>query len=276
MPDARPTPTARCWRRTARCSVSTRSATTPRPAGWPACSATPACSVGAGQERQCAPSRPQLLDRVGARAGLYGAFGGPKLGAFRDDPFGLFAGWMQERAGETPVRPRDGRLFVEGEGRQYVLLTYCPEAERVFAGRAVGIGAAAGRGQSCCRAAVPSAEVIQAGVVLHAAAAGRQASREIHTIGVGSLVGIVLLTWLTFRSVKPIALIVLAIGIGFLGALSVCWLLFGRIHLLTLVFGASLIGVAQDYGIYFLCHRLGADPRSTRRACCAACCPASA
>jgi hypothetical protein len=54
---------------------------------------------------------------------------------------------------------------------------------------------------------------------------------------------------------------VLAIGIGFLGALSVCWLLFGRIHLLTLVFGASLIGVAQDYGIYFLCHRLGADPQ---------------
>jgi predicted exporter len=29
--------------------------------------------------------------------------------------------------------------------------------------------------------------------------------------------------------------------------------------LLTLVFGASLIGVAQDYGIYFLCNRLGAD-----------------
>jgi len=108
--------------------------------------------------------------------------------------------------------------------------------------------------------AVPGVEIIKAGVILHAAAAGRQASREIHTIGVGSMLGIVLLTWLTFRSVKPVTLTVLAIGVGFLGALSVCWLLFGRIHLLTLVFGASLIGVAQDYGIYFLCHRLGADP----------------
>jgi predicted exporter len=113
-------------------------------------------------------------------------------------------------------------------------------------------------------------EVIQAGVVLHAAAAGRQASSEVETIGLGSLAGIVLLTWLTFRSVKPITLVLLAIGIGFLGALSVCWLLFGRIHLLTLVFGASLIGVAQDYGIYFLCHRLGAEagldsPRLLRR-----------
>ena len=191
---------------------------------------------------------------------LYGAFGGPKLGAFRDDPFGLLAGWMQERAGETPVRPRDGRLFVAGQGREYVLLTYTLQqpafslaAQRQVVPLLDQAGAAAQR-------AVPGVEVIKAGVVLHAAAAGRQASSEVETIGLGSLAGIVLLTWLTFRSVKPITLVLLAIGIGFLGALSVCWLLFGRIHLLTLVFGASLIGVAQDYGIYFLCHRLGADP----------------
>jgi predicted exporter len=214
--------------------------------------------VGMEGERQLReqPAR-YWLDAALAR--LYSAFSGPKLGAFRDDPFGLFAGWMQERAGETPVRPRDGRLFVEGEGRQYVLLTYTLKQSAFSLGAQGAVLPLLDGAKAAAGAAVPSAEVIQAGVVLHAAAAGRQASREIHTIGVGSLVGIVLLTWLTFRSVKPISLIVLAIAVGFLGALSVCWLLFGRIHLLTLVFGASLIGVAQDYGIYFLCHRLGAD-----------------
>jgi predicted exporter len=35
-------------------------------------------------------------------------------------------------------------------------------------------------------------------------------------------------------------------------------LLFERIHLLTLVFGASLIGGAQDYGTYF-CNRIAPD-----------------
>jgi predicted exporter len=35
--------------------------------------------------------------------------------------------------------------------------------------------------------------------------------------------------------------------------------LFDRLHLLSLVFGASLIGGAQDYGIYFLCNRVAAD-----------------
>jgi hypothetical protein len=64
--------------------------------------------------------------------------------------------------------------------------------------------------------------------------------------------------WLSFRSFKPIFYIASSIAVGCLGALSVSTLLFGQIHLLTLVFGASLVGIAQDYGIYFLCARLAA------------------
>jgi predicted exporter len=215
--------------------------------------------LGAAQEARLR-EQPASYWTESALGRLYGAFAGPKLGAFRDDPFGLLAGWMQERAGETPVRPRDGRLFVAGQGREYVLLTYTLQAPAFSLAAQRRVLPLLDGATAAVHGAVPGAEVIKAGVVLHAAAAGRQASGEVETIGLGSLAGIVLLTWLTFRSVKPITLVLLAIGIGFLGALSVCWLLFGRIHLLTLVFGASLIGVAQDYGIYFLCHRLGADP----------------
>ena len=90
---------------------------------------------------------------------------------------------------------------------------------------------------------MPQVEVAAAGVILYAAAAGAQAKWEVSIIGIGSLLGIVLLMWLAFYSLKPIVLIMVSIGVGCLGALSVCWLLFERIHLLTLVFGASLIGV---------------------------------
>lgn len=215
--------------------------------------------VAAEQEKQLR-EQPHRFWVDSALARLYSAFSGPKLGAFRDDPFGLFAGWAQERAGETPVRPRDGELFVAGEGREYVLLTFTLAQSAFSLSNQEAVVPLLDKASQAAQGAVPGAEVIKAGVILHAAAAGRQASSEVHTIGVGSMVGIVLLTWLTFRSIKPVTLTVLAVGVGFLGALSLCWLLFGRIHLLTLVFGASLIGVAQDYGIYFLCHRLGADP----------------
>lgn len=195
-----------------------------------------------------------------AKAKLYSPFGGPKLGAWRDDPFGLFSDWIQERAQETPVRPRDGDLFVADAQKQYVLLPLTLAAPAFSMSAQEAVMPLLSQAADAARKTVPTAEVITSGVVLHAAAASEQAHSEMSTIGAGSLIGIILLTWLTFRSIKPIVLILLSIGIGCLGSLSICWILFERVHLLTLVFGASLIGVAQDYGIYFLCNRLHADP----------------
>ena len=190
---------------------------------------------------------------------LASPFAGPKLGSWQDDPFGLFGNWVAARAQETPVRPRDGRLTVVDGARQYVVLpvTLRDPAFSVAAQRAVMPVLAAAR--EAAQRAVPTAEVLAGGVVLHAAAAGEQANREVSIIGVGSMFGIVLLMWFTFRSIKPILFITLSLAIGCLGAWSVCLLMFRHIHLMTLVFGASLIGVAQDYGIYYLCNRIDAD-----------------
>jgi len=212
----------------------------------------------AQQERQLREEPGQFWLEA-ALAKLYAPFGGPKLGSWRDDPFGLFAGWVEERAQETPVRPRDGHLFVADAQRQYVLLPLTLKVPALSMTAQETVLPLLEQAATAARKAAPQAELIQAGVILHAANASARASGEMSTIGIGSLLGIVLLTWFAFRSFKPIVLIMLSIGIGCLGALSVCWLLFGRIHLMTLVFGASLIGVAQDYGIYFLCNRLSAD-----------------
>ncbi|MFZ6721198.1 MMPL family transporter [Undibacterium sp. Ji49W] len=214
------------------------------------------------QQEQQLRTQPAQFWTDTALVKMYGAFSGPKLGSFQDDPFGLFTGWVQERAQETPVRPRDGMLFVADAENQYVLLPMSlkPAAFSLTAQEAVlPLLTRAADAARLATPATPGLQIISAGVVLHAAAAGQQANAEVSTIGVGSLAGIILLMWFSFRSLKPILLILMSIGIGFLGAMSVCWLLFGGIHLLTLVFGASLIGVAQDYGIYFLCNRLNAD-----------------
>jgi predicted exporter len=201
-----------------------------------------------------------------ALAAAYAPFAGPKLGAWRDDPFGLFAGWVQERAGETPVRPRDGHLFVADGQQQYVLLPFTLKVPALSIAAQEQVLPLLRQAGAAARQATARVELIQTGVILHAANASAQASGEVSTIGIGSLLGIILLMWFAFHSLKPISLILLSIGIGFLGALSVSWLVFGRIHIMTLVFGASLIGVAQDYGIYFLCHRLAADARLDSRA----------
>ncbi|GJJ03776.1 membrane protein [Duganella rhizosphaerae] len=214
----------------------------------------------AQQEAQLRAQPPQFWLEA-ALAKLYAPFGGPNLGSWRDDPFGLFSGWLQERAQETPVRPRDGHLYVADGQRQYVLLPLTLKVPALSMTAQETVLPLLKQAGDAARKALPQVELIQAGVILHAANASAQASGEVSTIGIGSLVGIVLLMWFAFHSFKPISLILLSIGIGCLGALSVCWLLFGRVHLMTLVFGASLIGVAQDYGIYFLCNRLAADEK---------------
>ncbi|WP_211451306.1 MMPL family transporter [Collimonas antrihumi] len=190
---------------------------------------------------------------------LYSPFSGPKLGAWQDDPFGLFSGWVQARAQETPVRPRDGYLFVENKGRPYIMLLMNLQQPAFSMATQRAVLPLLEQAGNAARQAVPTVELISAGVVLHAGAGSAQASREMSTIGIGSLLGIVLLMWLTFRSLRPIGLIMLSIGIGCMAAFSLCWMIFGQVHLLTLVFGASLIGVAQDYGIYFLCSRGSVD-----------------
>jgi predicted exporter len=195
----------------------------------------------------------------GALTKLYSPFAGPKVSAWQDDPFGLFGNWVQVRAQETPVRPRDGRLFVADGERHYVVMPLVLRVPAFSMNTQETLTPLLAQAKSAAYHAVPEAEVLAAGMVLHAAAASRQASGEMSVIGIGSIIGIILLMWFSFRSLKPIAYIMLLIGVGFVGALSVCLLMFERVHLLTLVFGATLIGVAQDYGIYFLCNRLGAD-----------------
>jgi predicted exporter len=197
-----------------------------------------------------------------AQQQLYSPFGAMKVGAWQDDPFGLFASWVQARAQETAVRVADGRLRIDAGKMRYAVLPIELRAQSFSLSAQQAVMPLLRQAEDAARHAAPGVEILSAGVILHAAAAGEQASVEMSTIGWGSLIGILLLMWFMFRSARPIGMVVLSIGIGCLGAFWVCWLLFDRVHLLTLVFGASLVGVAEDYGIHYFCSRVGdAQPR---------------
>ncbi|MCK9398095.1 MAG: MMPL family transporter [Methylobacter sp.] len=108
-------------------------------------------------------------------------------------------------------------------------------------------------------------ELLVSGMALFTAHGAESAKQEISTVGIGSSLGIIVLLWATFRSVRPLLLSSLAIGSGLLAALVICVLFFGRIHILTLVFGASLIGVADDYAQHFLCDSFGEKDWNPRK-----------
>ncbi|WP_245589167.1 MMPL family transporter [Chitinimonas koreensis] len=198
-------------------------------------------------------------DEFGATAlmQLYQPGGGLHLGDWRSDPLGLWPAWWTARAAETRARPRDGLMWLEGEGRQWVLLGYQRRGSAFAVGGDTPLADALDAARAAAAQAAPGSRLLAAGVPLHAEAAAARASFEINTIGYGSLAAVLLLVWLTFRSLRPIVLVGLSLLIGCAVALSVTALLFERVHLLTLVFGASLVGVAEDYGFHYFAARQG-------------------
>lgn len=104
-------------------------------------------------------------------------------------------------------------------------------------------------------------EIHHTGVVFYADYGTQSAKSEINTIGLGSLAGVILLIWLTFRSALPLVLSLISIGTGLLVALASTVAIFGQVHLFSLVFGASLIGVSIDYSFHYLTDRLVAGSR---------------
>ncbi len=220
------------------------------------------------QQRAELQQHPVAAQTQKALALLHQPGAGGRLADFASDPLGLWPQWLQARGGQTRARPRDGELWVQGEGQDWVVLTYeITGAPFAMSGDAVYQPALDAALQGA-RRAVPQAHFVAAGLPLFAEAAAVQASSEVSTIGWGSLAAVLLLAWLAFRRFTPIALTALSLVIGLAAAVSATAWCFGQVHLLTLVFGASLVGVAEDYGIHYFAARQGqpwARPRSLMR-----------
>lgn len=172
------------------------------------------------------------------------------------DPLNLWSGWWSQRASVTAARPRDGMLWVpdpKGD-REWAVLLYEVEGS---AFRMDGERRWADAITHASQAVAGGVQVLSAGIPLHAEAGAAQGNQEMNTIGWGSLAAVVALVWAAFRAVRPVVLIAGSLLIGCAAGLSATVWLFGEVHVLTLVFGASLVGVAEDFGIHYFASRLG-------------------
>lgn len=197
-----------------------------------------------------------------ALTALYGPMGMPRLTDWRTDPLNLWLPWWQSRAGAAGLR-FDGNGLLHAQARVWAVLQFETRGSAFRLDGEPLIAEAFDRADVSARAKVPELRSLRAGVPLYAEAAAVQASFEINVIGWGSLAAVLLLVWLAFRSLRPIVLVALSLLIGVMTALSVTALIFGKVHLLTLVFGASLVGVAEDYGIHWFASRQ-AHPQQER------------
>lgn len=180
---------------------------------------------------------------------------------FRADPLLLFSAYLADsQEGVSALRLKEDVLALEADGNWYVAVL----------GRLSG-DAFDKAFQSKTRRVLDDAEgqitrdhedlvILKTGAVFYGEHAYQQAEKEASFIGSLSLLAIILLNIFIFRSLQPLLFSLMAIASGITAGLAVTVLFFGELHLLALVFGASLIGIAVDYSFHYFCERFQDDP----------------
>ncbi|MCJ2368407.1 MMPL family transporter [Aeromonas dhakensis] len=199
---------------------------------------------------------------------IYSPFGGVSRAEWQSDPLLLTrAGVLAETGG--PMQLKEGWLVSRDKGgRDWYMVRAELDLSAFDIQRNQALLSELAGAEQRLAEAYPGAELLRRGTLFYSQHASQLAQQDISTIGLGSMVGVILLIWGVFRSPRALLLSLLPIGVGLMWGLGTVLLLFGEIHVFTLVISCSLIGIAIDYAIHFLCERRlhGADetPHQTR------------
>ena len=204
-------------------------------------------------QQQLIRQQPQVL-LAQAQAALFGFNLGNSLSPLQD-PLNLVPAYLQQLQPPFKGELIGERMVIANSDGQLILfaLELQGESFSLELQAQMHLWVQQLRAQLAADPATQAAHLLVSGAVFHAAEASVNAQREMAIIGGGSSLGVLLLFLLAFRRVRPLLLTLVSVAYGCGLALVVNHFLFGRIHVMTLVFGASLIGVAVDYSLHYLC-----------------------
>ncbi|MHC8404601.1 MMPL family transporter [Pseudomonas sp. TMB3-21] len=182
---------------------------------------------------------------------LFDPFTGFSLVPSQEDWLGLTGRIQnsQPQQGSVQLDIGSGALIADAEGKSWVLLRAKTTGDAFDMNLPLRVADLLK--QARADAAKSDVQVLAASGLLYAAAGQRQATREMTWVGGGATVGILLLLLLAFRRWR-VLLAFVPVLVGMLFGAVACVALFGHMHVMTLVLGSSLIGVAVDYPLHYL------------------------
>lgn len=156
-------------------------------------------------------------------------------------------------------------VWFDRAGAQALLLVQTRAAGFDSAGQQAAIAAIRNAFEATAGAGAARLEISGPGAF--AVAIRDRTEREMRWIGTADMLGLLLLLGLAYRRWSMPLFGALPLASGGLAGLGAVALLFDGVHGITIAFGFTLIGVAQDYPIHFFSHlRPGQSPRETVRA----------
>ena len=193
----------------------------------------------------------------------FGAFSLTPLEFVDGDPFFLADLELQnliERLSNTgtSLALRDGVLAAEHDGAHYVMVrgaltqkgasvTSKKNGVQTIYDCANRVAASNDFGQE----GEQDVSFVFSGSPFHSHKSATSAQRQVAAISALSMLAVVVLLLLVFRSARPLLFSVGAITLSAAFGLGTELLVFGQIHILTFVFGTTLIGTCLDYSLHF-------------------------
>ena len=182
---------------------------------------------------------------------LFDPFSGFSLVPSQDDWLGLTARIQnsQPQHGAVQLDIGSGALVADADGKSWVLLRARTTGNAFDMNLPLQVADLLKHSRD--QAAQSDVQLLAASGLLYAASGQQQATREMTWVGGGATVGILLLLLLAFRRWR-VLLAFVPVLVGMLFGAVACVALFGHMHVMTLVLGSSLIGVAVDYPLHYL------------------------
>jgi len=201
-------------------------------------------------DRQLLTEHPDAFIQQRVQA-LFDPFNGFTLVPSQDDWLGLTGRIQnsQPKHGAVQLDIGSGALVADADGKRWVLLRARTTGNAFDMNLPLKVADLLQHSRE--QAAKSDVQLLAASGLLYAANGQQQATREMTWVGGGATLGILLLLLLAFRRWR-VLLAFVPVLVGMLFGAVACVALFGHMHVMTLVLGSSLIGVAVDYPLHYL------------------------
>ena len=176
---------------------------------------------------------------------------------FNNDPFLLMPDFMMNLGLiKSSFLPQDGVLTVKLDNQTYAYMLVSINQDKMFSPTyLLPLIKKINQAKEKTLLQYPDTQINISGVPMHSYKATSNSINEINFITIVSIIFILFVSYLMFRSINCFLYAVFTIGVSFGFAFCITTAIFAEIHVLVLLFGASLIGLCIDYHIHYFVER---------------------
>lgn len=198
---------------------------------------------------------------------LYGFGSLATAGGLEQDPLGLFSGFLDEGLARFAKNFQmvSGVPVIEADEHYYAITRLHLQQSPFSVSFQQQALAELENAQSVTIQHSANAKFIRSGLLFHVIHGSHLAKQEISWMSTTSLCAILLIFILIFKSARPFFVTLMTMSFGALAGMAACLFFFGKIHLITLVFGTSLVGISVDYALHFFVQAYNKDIWSPSR-----------